>query len=149
MPEKIKYPGFQVVGIDTFTKNVDEMNPATAKIAALWQRFYDKQSDHDEVVAVYTDYVDDMNDQYHLVIGTKITSVDFVDHGNCCVMVPEQNYLKFTATGELPHIVISLWQEIWSYFEENNSVKRAYTADFEYYQKAKPNEVNILIAVQE
>ncbi|HFG1933513.1 TPA: AraC family transcriptional regulator, partial [Vibrio cholerae] len=51
------------------------------------------------------------------------------------------------ATGEMPQVVIDLWNEVWNYFaSEHCPHERAYTTDFEYYKSA--NSVEISIAVR-
>ncbi len=53
----------------------------------------------------------------------------------------------FTATGELPQIVIATWTKVWSYFsDEDSEYTRAYTTDFDYY--SGPNEIEVYIAIQ-
>ncbi|EEY45345.1 bacterial transcription activator [Vibrio cholerae] len=54
--------------------------------------------------------------------------------------------MTFSATGEMPQVVIELWGDVWRYFgSESCPYKRAYTTDFEYYKSASEVEISIAI----
>ncbi len=45
----------------------------------------------------------------------------------------------FSASGDIPQVVIDTWMEIWSYFlSEACEFTRLFTTDFEYYKSHPP-----------
>ncbi|HGS4803246.1 TPA: GyrI-like domain-containing protein, partial [Vibrio cholerae] len=62
------------------------------------------------------------------------------------VTVASGKYVTFSATGEIPQVVIELWGDVWRYFGSGSCpYKRAYTTDFEYYKSASEIEISIAI----
>ncbi|HFU75179.1 MAG TPA: AraC family transcriptional regulator, partial [Arcobacter sp.] len=62
-----------IYGITTRTKNLDEMNPQTAKIGSIWQKF-DETVDVDykggeRVYGVYYNYESDANGKFDVLAG--------------------------------------------------------------------------------
>ena len=55
------------------------------------------------------------------------------------------DYLVFTGQGEMPQMVLAVWQTIWQYFEAHPEIKRLYRSDFEAY--SGPEQVAIHIGV--
>jgi len=135
----------KISGISIRTNNVDEVNPITAKIGALHQRF-DKEVAVDykkgeRVYAIYYDYESDASGNYSVLAGfdgdNKESKLEVID-------IQAGRYLVFSAKGEMPKIVIDTWGEIWNYFSSNNCEhQRLYTTDFEYYKNQ--DEVGELI----
>jgi predicted transcriptional regulator YdeE len=62
--------------------------------------------------------------------------------------IPREKYLVSTGNGELPGAVIQTWGAVWQYFEEQTRDKRAYTVDFERFDRREPSRVEIDIAVK-
>jgi len=139
-----------IMGISIRTKNVDEMNPATAKIGALYQRF-DKQVPVDyqngaRVYGVYYNYESDHSGEFSVLAGVDIIDPALAE-GLENVTLPAATYLVFEATGEMPQVVIETWKTIWDYFSKPDvQYQRAYTTDFEFYKNQ--NEVAIHIAIK-
>lgn len=153
--------GFDVTGISVRTCNQDEMNPDTAKIGTLWQTFFTqiapKLTDDAKVYGVYTHYESDHTGMFDVIAGAEIeidtlTPNELKDNKATVENVSSINiqsgkYLVFSATGEMPNVVITLWQEVWQYFADANCPhERAYTTDFEYYKS--DNEIDIYIAIK-
>lgn len=138
------------VGFRVRTKNDDEMQPSTAKIGALWNKFYaeaaPKLSAASKVYGVYTNYESDYTGLYDIVAcSDTLMPEDLKDSSQ--VAIQPGKYLTFSAQGELPQIVVGLWTQVWEYFNSKDCQhSRAYTTDFEYYKS--PNEVEISIAIQ-
>lgn len=132
---------FQVQGIQIRTKNVNEFDPSTAQIPALWKRFPSEvletlspanQGIHLEPFGVYFNYESDANGSYDVLAGAKVnnTSCD----GQGALQVQGGAYLVFSAHGEMPRALIECWGGIWAYFSNPACVsKRAYLTDFEQY----------------
>lgn len=140
----------QITGISIRTKNADEMNPATAKIGALYHRF-DGQVPVDykngaRVYGVYFNYESDHRGEFSVLAG-----VDRVDPAHAenleKVTLPAAKYMVFEGKGEMPKVVIETWKTIWDYFSQPGvQYQRAYTTDFEFYKSQ--TEVAIHIAIK-
>jgi len=139
----------KIKGLKIRTANEFEMNPATGKIAGLWQKFDDKVDvdyrNGNRVYGVYFNYESDASGEFTVLAGTDQLNADS-DEILETVVIPSGKYLVFHALGEMPEIVINTWGEIWEYFsQENTEYKRLYTTDFEYY--INQNEIKVCIAV--
>jgi predicted transcriptional regulator YdeE len=141
-PTAVATNSFLVVGLRTRTTNRIEAVPETAKISALWGRFYadqvsdqipDRLSDSPEVVAVYFDYESDHRGQYSLIVGHKVSSLDHTPKEMGGVLVRAGRYLRFPVDGPIPAALIETWQSIWKFFELSHEYERAYTTDYEVY----------------
>ena len=141
-----------IYGISTRTKNADEMNPQTAKIGAVWQKF-DETVDVDykggeRVYGVYYNYESDANGEFDVLAGYE-TSNEKLES----IKIETGKYLVFNKIykenngNSRVQAVIETWGEIWEYFSnENSQYKRAYKTDFEYYKNQ--NEIEIYISIQ-
>ena len=136
-----------IIGISTRTKNANEVNFATAKIAPLWQTFNEKAViDYNSgVYGAYYNYESDAHGEFSvLAAAKKVTSKTLQLEA---MTVGGGRYLVFDAKGEMPQVAIEVWGKVWSYFAaENAKHQRAYTNDFEYYKSQ--NEVEICISIK-
>lgn len=145
--QTVHYDEKQIWGITLRTDNADEMNPHTARIGGLWQKFGEaiapKLNEECTVYGVYHDYESDANGEFTVLAGADLL-MDTT--GLEKVTVEAGNYLVFDAQGEMPRIVIDTWAEIWDYFSSGDAkFQRAFTTDFERYTRA--DKVEIYIAV--
>ncbi|MEP6507754.1 MAG: effector binding domain-containing protein [Gemmatimonadales bacterium] len=155
-PRLVSLYGKYIVGVEVRTTNQEEMDPARAKIPGVWERIYrenltDRISGQKESgikLGAYTRYQGDANGPYSLIVGAEVGDVDNVPEGMAGIVVLAQEYLIFTATGEMPKAVIDGWGAVWKYFAADTTLKRAFTTDFERYDDAKPGIVEIHIAVR-
>ena len=140
-----------IYGISTRTKNSNEMNPKTAKIGAIWQKFDStvevNYKDGERVYGVYYNYESDANGEFDVLAGYE-TPDDKLDK----VTIKKGKYLVFDKTFEQTddntriEAIIETWGRIWEYFSnENSQHKRAYKTDFEYYKGQ--NEIEIYISI--
>ena len=140
-----------IYGISTRTKNANEMNPETAKIGALWQKFDStvevNYKDGEKVYGIYYNFESDANAEFDVLAGYE-TLNDKLD----TVKIQKGKYLVFNKvfdeTNDNTRIqaIIETWGKIWEYFsDENSKYKRKYETDFEYY-KAQ-NEIEIFISI--
>ncbi|MEJ2763602.1 GyrI-like domain-containing protein [Photobacterium sp. MCCC 1A19761] len=142
--------GFEVSGFSVRTTNADEMSPSTAKIGQLWETFYaqayPKLTAGSNIYGVYTHYESDHTGAYDVMACSDGLAADALN-GAVSTQIASGKYLTFTAQGEMPQAVISLWGTIWDYFRADDCAHtRAYTTDFEHYLSA--DEVAISIAIQ-
>lgn len=153
-PKRVAVEPKKITGISVRTINSDEMNPETAKVPALWERFYKEdlarkiphQVPGSPVYGVYSAYESDITGAYDLTAGVEVEAGVDTPEGLTGVIIENGDYLVFDAKGSMPQIVVYTWGRIWNYFSpENKSHKRAYTTDFEIYRNE--NELAIYIAV--
>lgn len=141
-------------GIKERTKNSNEMNPKSSKIAPLWKKF-DTKVDVDyingqRVYGVYTNYESDFKgefDVYAAYDGEDVESADLEQ-----INIKAGRYLLFKeyalGTDESARVeaVLKAWGRVWEYFSEDNAqYKRAYNTDFEFYKDATTVELYISI----
>jgi predicted transcriptional regulator YdeE len=110
------------------------MNPATGKIAGLWQKFDDKvdvnyRNGH-RVYGVYFNYKSEASGEFTVLAGTDQLGADS-DESLETVVILSGKYLG---------------GEVWEYFsQENTEYKCSYLTDFEHY--INQNEIKVYIAV--
>ena len=137
-----------VKGLSTRTNNRDEMNPDSAKIGALYQRF-DEQvvvnyQEGARVYGVYFDYESDASGEFSVLAGAD--NIESASAELETVTLPAGSYLVFAGKGEMPNAVINTWMKVWDYFSAADCPhQRAYSVDYEFYKG--PDEVDIYIAV--
>jgi predicted transcriptional regulator YdeE len=155
-PRLVRLYGMYIVGLEVRTMNRDEENQATAKIPALWQRVRGENvlaaiptpKEPAVILGAYTRYQSDDKGPYSLIVGSEVDALERIPPGMVGITVLAQEYLIFTASGEMPAATIEGWKAVWKYFSETTVLKRAYTTDFERYDSARPTEVEIHIAVR-
>ena len=153
MPRLVTHDEVTVVGISVRTSNTAETDPATAKIAGLWARFY-----QDDVrgktpaksvpaipLAVYTDYERDHEGQYQVIVGAAVDPKIPTPEGMARATIPAGTYLLFEAEGDMPDVVIDTWKAIWSYFSNSSNHVRAYVTDVEAYPGERAVRIYISI----
>lgn len=137
-----------ISGISTVTNNEFEMNEDNGKIAKLWEEYFAKdiykatfnKATKDSMYGVYSEYESDLTGNYKVTVGVEVTKP------KNAIVIEDAKYLIFNKQGELPEVVVDLWEEIFDYFENNSEYERAYKVDFEKY--AKEDEVEIYISIK-
>lgn len=137
-----------ISGISEITNNEIEMNEETGKIAKLWEEYFEKdiykttfnKANSDFMYGVYSDYESDASGNYKVTVGVEVTKP------KSAIVIEDKKYLVFTKQGELPMVVVELWEEIWEYFEKNNEYERSFEIDFEKY--AKEDEIEIFVSIK-
>ena len=147
--QKVQVKNKTIIGLKVRTKNEDEMNSNTQKIAPLWQNFFENimptlGETPPPLYGVYSNYESDVHGAFDVLVGAE--SVELSDARET-VVLEEGTYLCFKAKGELPQAVIETWGEIWNYFtDENCQEKRVYGTDFEKY--ISQDEAEIYIGIE-
>ena len=137
-----------ISGISTVTNNEFEMSEENGKIAQLWEEYFAKdvykktfdKANNDFMYGVYTDYESDATGNYKVTVGVEVTKP------KNAIVIEDKKYLVFTKKGELPMVVVELWEEIWDYFEKNNEYERSFEIDFEKY--TKEDEIEIYVSIK-
>ncbi|MBU6184155.1 MAG: GyrI-like domain-containing protein [Rickettsiales bacterium] len=137
-------PEIKLLGILCRTNNTAEINISSAKIAPTIQKYF-RQAVGEEIpnrknpgttYCVYTDYESDFTGDYTYFIGEEVKFVGDSMEGFSSIIIPAQNYAKFTSKpGIMPEVCIDMWQNIWKMKSGELGGKRAYLADFEVYDK--------------
>ena len=145
--QKVEVQAKTVTGLQIRTKNADEMNPETQKIAPLWGRFYSEVlptlSEGATLYGVYHNYESDAQGEFDVLVGAD--SLEETEEMKS-VALQAGKYLMFPVKGELPQAIIDTWIQVWAYFEDPSiDERRAYETDFERY--ISENEVEIYIGV--
>ena len=134
-----------IAGITVRTTNAAEFNPATAKIAGLWGRFFSedlfnklpgKLADS-PVYGVYSNYESDYMGAFDVTAGVASSQND----GQLALQAGE--YLVFKGAGLMPQTVLQAWGIVWQYFQSNPDVKRSYATDYEAYLGTDTVEIHI------
>ena len=137
-----------IAGISVVTNNEFEMSEENGKIAALWEEYFAKdiykktfdKSKSDFMYGVYSNYESDATGNYKVTVGVEVMKP------RNAIVIEDKKYLVFTKQGELPMIVIDLWEEIWDYFEKNSDYERAFEVDFEKF--TNEDEVEIYVSIK-
>lgn len=145
-----------VAGISVRTTNRKEMNPETGQIPKLYEKYETESIDSlisDPVapkkrIAVYADYESDQSGEFTMLLGRQVSPEAEVPDQLDKVRIHKGKYLHFVGEGEMPQVVLDTWKEIWHHFEESTTHTRTFEADFEVYDEASPNRVDIFIAVE-
>ncbi|MGW0805140.1 GyrI-like domain-containing protein [Nonomuraea sp. NPDC002799] len=131
-----------VVGIAVRTTNADEMDPARAKLPALWGRagapgaFAHVPGRVDEnLYAVLTDYESDHHGAYTQIVGTAVRTVPRLPEGMVAVRVPAAQSLRLAARGSMPQALAEAWQQVWQHTESGGTPARAFTTDLEVHHR--------------
>ncbi|QLE84945.1 GyrI-like domain-containing protein [Shewanella sp. Scap07] len=138
----------QIVGHVVRTDNQLESQQPSQKIAPMWQGFMSQYGQSlyqkHEVYGVYFDYESDHTGSYSALAGAASGVIEGSELHPCAI-APGQ-YLKFTAQGKMPDVVVNLWQDVWQYFADAEcQYQRAFDTDFECYTSA--DSVDIYIGI--
>ncbi|MFI7615216.1 GyrI-like domain-containing protein [Nonomuraea terrae] len=140
-----------VVGFAVRTTNVEEKDPARAKLPALWQRagapgaFAHVPNRLDEnLYAVLTDYESDHNGAFTQIVGTGVRTVPRLPEGMVAVRVPAGQALRLEARGTMPQALMEAWQQLVNHTESGGTPSRVFTTDLEVHH---PGGVDLYVAV--
>jgi len=153
-PKRITISSFSVAGIGVRTINSDELNPSSAKLPSLWQRFFrdgvltrvPNQIPNSPVFGVYSHYESEASGFYTVTAGMAISGPPPSPSEFTTVDIKEGEYLVFEAKGPMPQAVIGAWMRVWTFFEKNEKIIRRFATDFEEYRSA--DEVAIHIGIK-
>jgi len=141
-PIAVAADSFHVVGIKTRTTNRIEAAPETAKIPRLWRRYFvDKigtaltdRLSAEEVIVVYTDFVDEFRGSYNVIIGPKVPTLDHAPKGMAGVAVDAGRYIRFAPEQRTCQCMVETWDEIRRFFRYSHENERAFTTEFEVHR---------------
>lgn len=154
----IQLTEIKLVGIKCRTNNQAEQNSKTAKIGLLVQNYFQNtiaakianRLAPSTTYSLYTEYDSDYQGGYTYFIGEAVASFVDIPEDLFTIIVPAQNYIKFTnGPGIMPDVCINVWQKIWQMTPNELGGTRAYKADFEIYDSraADPSKVVLDVCV--
>lgn len=155
-PSIVTKDEIKLIGLEIRTINQQEMDPTTAKIPKLWERFFAEEiaekipnrTDAGTLLGTYTNYLSDHTDKYSLIVGAAVNSQDEIPEGMTGLTIAPAKYLVFPVEGEMPQALGEAWGYIWNYFGNGTEHERTYTADFELYDLNNPSKVDVYIAIK-
>ena len=153
-----KLTELKLVGITTRTNNAQifEKDPSANKIAATVQKYFHNglaekihaRKNPGTTFCVYTHYESGAHGDYTYFIGEEVTSFDGVDEAFETLIIPVQNYAKFTnEPGPMPAVCIDMWKNIWKMNASDLGGERAYIADFEVYDQRSSDHSNVILDI--
>jgi predicted transcriptional regulator YdeE len=140
-------PALRVAGFEVRTSNPDEMGGA-GRIAALWARWNDRRGEAPwvpAIVGVYSDYASDQDGPYTLLVGTVVPKGGDIPSGWSVRDIPAADGLRFESRGPMPAAVFGAWQRIWTHFDGDGPLVRAFSADVEFH---RANGVDVHVATR-
>ncbi len=148
--EEVVVKDFLVSGLKVRTKNADEFDMKIAKIPALWEKLctpevfdcLENKNKDFKTYGVYTNYSSNIDGEYDILVGVDVESRN-ENFDN--IKIKGGKFLVFEKSGQIPQIVIELWQEVWEHFKTSQT-QRAYTNDFERY--ISDDKVELYIAIK-
>jgi predicted transcriptional regulator YdeE len=159
-PRIVNRPAFRLMGITARTSNAREMDPATAKIPGLWERFsFESLPGHIPyqptpgiIYGLYCDVENGTAGDYTLLVGCEVKRGAEPPGTLVARDVPAARYAVFTSPrGPMPDIVMNAWSEIWGMTARELGGERAFSGDFEVYDEravhTKDAEIEIWISL--
>ncbi|BBB63443.1 AraC family transcriptional regulator [Undibacterium sp. KW1] len=147
----VEISGFQISGLQVRTRNADEADNATGKIAPLWGQFFARnlpetlpaKTGDGKIYGVYSNYENDANGLFNVTAGVGVMAAS-AELAN--VSIAAGRYMVFECEGEMPAAIIEGWGKVWSYFSGQTEYQRSYLTDFEEYQG--PTQAAIYIGIK-
>ena len=152
----VQLPTIKLVGVAVCTSNAAEFNAATAKIGATMQKFFGTglqnkithRAHQGVIFAAYTNYESDLNGEYTYFIGQEVTSFQDLSSELTTLTIPAQKYAQYTSdAGQMPHVVIDMWQQIWQMSPATLGGQRAYITDFERYDERSADSASAIVEI--
>ena len=143
-----------LIGVEARTSNAAETNLETAKIPALWQRFFQvvqsipHRKNSNIIYGTYTKYASDHHGEYSLIIASEVKSLGSVPDGMVTATLVAGRYRMFVAQGQMPQALIETWGQIWNNFTGEGEDERAYTTDYEVHDMNNDTRVEVYIALK-
>lgn len=146
----------KLVGLKVRTNNKNELGSLEGKIFPCVQQYFQQQlfnkipnrKNPGTTLCVYTDYESDHTGDYTYFIGETVNSFDGIPEALHALLIPAQNYIKFTTKpGSMPKVLRDAWIEILEMSPKDLGGKRAYRADFEVYDERAADHSKIVLDI--
>lgn len=152
--EILAVPEIKLVGICVRTSNERERDKMKGNIFPCVQKYFhqglaEKISNRKRpgtTFCAYTGYETDHNGEYTYFIGEEVSELNNVPEGFQQLVVPKQQYAKFTTTpAPMPDVIVNAWKEIWEMSPKQLGGHRSYETDFEVYDERAADHQNIVL----
>jgi predicted transcriptional regulator YdeE len=148
-------PEIQLLGISVRTSNKLELEKTNGRIFPCVMRYFHEglcekipnRARPGVTFCAYTDYESDYTGEYTYFVGEAVTSYgDALTSGFEKLIIPQQNYIKFTTNPEpMPDVLVHAWGRIWQMSPEELGGKRRYLTDFEIYDERASDHQNCVV----
>lgn len=132
---------FKLIGLRLENKTTNANNQSSVDCGNLWQKFETNKifeiipgKISNEIYAVYYDYEKDEKEAFSYFIGCMVDESAVAPTELDELLIPSQNYMKYTAKGAMTGCITEAWKKIWS--SDNN---RKFGFDFEVYDERSHN----------
>lgn len=99
-------------------------------------------------LCAYTNYESDYTGDYTFFIGEEVTSLNEQSADFETLIIPSQQYAKFTNGPEkMPEVSINAWQQIWTMTPSDLGGERTYITDFEVYDERSLDQNNVVLDI--
>lgn len=151
-----KQEEIKLVGIKVRTNNKNELGSLEGKIFPCVQQYFHQQlfdkipyrKNPGTTLCVYTEYESDHTGDYTYYIGEAVDSFNGLPEGLETLVIPAQNYIKFTTEPDpMPDVLQKAWIDILKMSPKDLGGKRAYRADFEVYDERASDHSNIVLDI--
>lgn len=146
---------FKLIGLKLNRKTKNENGQSGKDCGELWQKFEENRITElipnkisNAVYAVYYDYESDENGLFSYFIGCKVDNNTEPPKNLDEIIIPEQNYHKETAKGQMTGCISDAWTKIW-----NSNLNRKFGFDFEIYDERSYDwnnaEIDIFLSIND
>jgi len=147
-----KKSDFKLVGLKLNGKTTNQNNQSGKDCGNLWQKFETNkifdlipEKLSNEIYAVYFNHEKDETTPFSYFIGCKIEKNSETPKGLEELIIPAQEYSKFTSKGIMTGCLTDTWKEI-----GDTDIKRKFGFDFEVYDERSQDwsnaEVDIYVS---
>ncbi|GAB3655938.1 hypothetical protein GCM10028791_27440 [Echinicola sediminis] len=133
--EKNTIGPLKLIGIKLEGKTSNENGQSNRDCGKLWQQFEQEKvseliphKSSDAIYAVYYDYEGDETGAFSYFIGCKVEETSPIPKGLNVLFIPQQEYYKTVASGQMPACIANAWRTIW-----RSDIQRKFSFDFEIY----------------
>lgn len=144
---------FKLIGLKLNKKTRNDNGQSGKDCGELWQHFeLNKITElipnkiSNAIYTVYYDYESDEKGLFSYFIGCKVEPNTETPENLDELLIPEQNYHKETAKGQMTACITDAWETIW-----NSNINRRFGFDFEIFDERSHDwedaEIDIFISV--
>lgn len=153
---RLELPEIKLIGISVCTSYNQELDKMQGHIFPCVQRYFHgalfEKIPHRKkpgtTFCVYTDYESDYLGAYTYFIGEEASSFNHLPEDFQQMIIPSQNYAKFTTNpAPMPDVIVNAWKEIWDMTPDDLGGSRAYRTDFEIYDERAADHQKIVLDI--
>lgn len=152
--ESTSLPEIKLVGISVRTSYSQELEKMKGHIFPIVQKYFHQgiaekiqnRKKPGTTFCAYTDYESDHTGAYTYFIGEEVSSFTEVPKGFEQLVIPKQQYAKFTTSpAPMPDVIVNAWKKVWEMPPKELGGQRSYHTDFEIYDERAADHQNIVL----